>query len=87
MARNPAKASKADAGAPAAPAPGAALVRACVRIDAARVPRGIIAPQRRVRAGFVFSATPCDITVTEDTLRLIESDPLLHVQRIDEAAP
>lgn len=64
------------------PAPAPQLVRVRVRIDAARVPHGIVAPQRRVRAGFVFSVSPREIVVSEDTLRLIECDPMLHVERL-----
>lgn len=65
------------------PAPAPQLVRVRVRIDAARVPRGVVAPTRRVRAGFVFSAQPRELVLSEDMLGLIAADPMLHVERIE----
>lgn len=69
--------------APDAPIVDAALAHADARIDAARVPRGMLMPVRRLRAGYTFTRNPVEIEVSPETAELIESDPILAVERID----
>ena len=63
----------------------AGRVRLRVRIDPARVPRGMVMvmPVRRLRAGYTFTRNPVEIEVSPEAAVVIESDPILAVERID----
>lgn len=59
-------------------------VRLVVRIDPAGVPRGMVCPTRRIRAGLTITREPQVVQVTPEQAEALKADPMLAVAEAGE---